>query len=269
MTTPKPFVPKKSKPFFLSKEVKQEYILACAPWWGGFYERLVRNVKSTLRKILGKAILTYEELSTVLCEVEATINSCPLTYLNEDDLETPLTPFHLIFGRNIIFKNSSKIDSSAIIPDSKRVKYVSLLIDHFLKRFSASYLGDLRQNNLYRRGSTSCDDQVAVGDIVLMKEDSLPRNRWRMGRVENLVIGRDGYCRGVKLATLSKTGRPTICSRPLQKLVPLVKESRSAKEICARNESASSSNFDLVNTRPKRKAAVEGHEIRRLVEKFA
>ena len=60
----KTFCSKEVKHFFIKKGIDQQFILALAPWWGGFYERLVRNVKSTLRKILGKALLNYEELST-------------------------------------------------------------------------------------------------------------------------------------------------------------------------------------------------------------
>ncbi|GFX09214.1 integrase catalytic domain-containing protein [Trichonephila clavipes] len=39
-----------------------------APWWGGWWERLVRMTKAILRKILGRAALDYEELITVLCD---------------------------------------------------------------------------------------------------------------------------------------------------------------------------------------------------------
>ena len=47
------------------------------PWWGAFYERLIRVVKESLS--VGKAKLSWSE--TVLCETETVINSRPLTYL--------------------------------------------------------------------------------------------------------------------------------------------------------------------------------------------
>ena len=78
------------KSFMVKNGVKQQFILPASPWWGGFYERLVRSVKSTLRKVLGKKTLTYEELLTVLCEVEAVINSRPLTYATEDEVIEPV-----------------------------------------------------------------------------------------------------------------------------------------------------------------------------------
>ena len=54
--------------------------------------------KSCLKKTLGRAYTTFEELQTILCDVEIAINNRPLAYLSEDDLDEPLTPFHLIYG---------------------------------------------------------------------------------------------------------------------------------------------------------------------------
>ena len=46
-----------------------------------FYERLVKSVKLSLKKCLRNPRLNYDELSTTLVEVEAVLNSRPLTYL--------------------------------------------------------------------------------------------------------------------------------------------------------------------------------------------
>jgi hypothetical protein len=62
-----------------------------SPWWGGFYERMVRSVKRCLKKVLRNARLTYEELLTLLIRVEGVLNSRPLTYVYPDQDE-PLIP---------------------------------------------------------------------------------------------------------------------------------------------------------------------------------
>ena len=62
------------KNYFVKHGVKQSFILPASPWWGGFYERLVRSVKLTLRKTLGKSFLTFEEVQTILCKIEYLIN---------------------------------------------------------------------------------------------------------------------------------------------------------------------------------------------------
>ena len=46
-----------------------------APWWGGIFERMVRSTKRCLRKIVGQAKLSYDELLTALTEVEIVLNS--------------------------------------------------------------------------------------------------------------------------------------------------------------------------------------------------
>ena len=72
-----------------------------APWWGGFVERLVKSVTLSLKKCLRNARLNYDELSTTLVEVEAVLNSRPLTYVY-DKFEESLTPSHLVIGRRIL-----------------------------------------------------------------------------------------------------------------------------------------------------------------------
>ena len=70
-----------------------------APWWGGMFERMIRSTKRCLKKVIGRAKLNYDELLTVVMEVEMIINSRPLSYFTPDDLEEPLTPAHLLMGK--------------------------------------------------------------------------------------------------------------------------------------------------------------------------
>ncbi|GFU30813.1 integrase catalytic domain-containing protein [Trichonephila clavipes] len=80
------------------QRITWKFIPSTAAWWGGFWERLVRTVKELLRRTLGKAIFTYEELLTILCECEKFVNSRPLTYLSEDTQDlTPITPVRFLF----------------------------------------------------------------------------------------------------------------------------------------------------------------------------
>ncbi|GFY74031.1 integrase catalytic domain-containing protein [Trichonephila inaurata madagascariensis] len=90
------------KNFIAKERIIWKNIIERSPWWGGFYERLVRSVKESLLKILGKALLSFEKMRTILTEIEAVLNLRPLSYVYEENNEPrPLTPMHfLICGQN-------------------------------------------------------------------------------------------------------------------------------------------------------------------------
>lgn len=81
--------------------VQWTFNLLKAPWWGGVFECMIKAMKCCLRKSIGRAKLSLDKLATTLTEVEAVLNSHPLTYLSTDDLEEPLTPSHLV-GRRLL-----------------------------------------------------------------------------------------------------------------------------------------------------------------------
>ncbi|XP_028044710.1 uncharacterized protein LOC105836178 [Monomorium pharaonis] len=75
-----------------SDKVSWHFLPPSAPHFGGLWEAGVRSVKHHLRRVVGSHTLTFEEFSTLLCNIEACFNSRPLAPLT-DDYE-PLTPSH-------------------------------------------------------------------------------------------------------------------------------------------------------------------------------
>ena len=75
-----------------------------APHFGGMWESGVKLVKKLLRKNIGPCVLTFEQLSTILSEAEATLNSCPLLAMDSTspDGVTALTPGHFLVGRPLL-----------------------------------------------------------------------------------------------------------------------------------------------------------------------
>ena len=79
--------------------VDWRFIPCRAPWYGGYWERLIRLTKNAIKKKLGRAHVTLASLQTIIVEIEAHLNNRALTYVSSD-LE-PMTPSHLFYGRVI------------------------------------------------------------------------------------------------------------------------------------------------------------------------
>ena len=269
------------KRFMLYHGIEQKFILPLSPWWGGFYERLVRTVKLSLKKVLGKSFATFEELQTILCDVEAVINSRPLVYLSCDDIDEAVTPYHLIYGRTLV--NHTRIVEPIIdftVDDCrKRILHVRKLMRDFWSIFSDNYMNELRQFHSYSKTKVSSQgDELIVGDVVLVKEDNLHKSDWKLGKITQLVRGKDDRVRGVELKTISKTGQATTCIIPLQKIIPFEILDKSStkqtpqveiddtKDSCGQNERITESSS---SRKSLRKAAQEGNELRKLREKHS
>ena len=85
-----------------NRGIEWKFIPKRAPWYGGFWERLIGLTKLSLKKVLGKTNITLDELQTITAEIEAILNDHPITYVTSElDDEEPLTPSHLLYGRRI------------------------------------------------------------------------------------------------------------------------------------------------------------------------
>jgi hypothetical protein len=192
-----------------------------APWYGGFWERLIGLTKTTLRKILGRRFVTMETLQTIVTEIEAVMNDRPITYVssNIDDLE-PLTPSHLLYGRKMTslldYEHYTDNEIASVQSDqttlTNRAKLQMQIVSQFRKRWKLEYLTSLRE---YHKTSGSSKEQIRVGDVVQIHDEG-PRIHWRLAVVQELITGKDGSTRTAKIRT--KNGLTT---RPILKLYPL------------------------------------------------
>ena len=64
--------------------VTWKFIVERAAWWGDFWERLIQTVKRILKKVIGRSCLSFEELNTLLVEVEGIVNARLLMYVYDD-----------------------------------------------------------------------------------------------------------------------------------------------------------------------------------------
>ncbi|XP_070573915.1 uncharacterized protein [Ptychodera flava] len=88
--------------YLSSQRVKWTFIPKRAPWFGGFWERLISLTKNAIKKVLGRSFITYDELATVVTEIETVLNDRPLTFVSSSaDDDVSLTPNHLLHGRSL------------------------------------------------------------------------------------------------------------------------------------------------------------------------
>ena len=147
----------------------------------------------------------------------------------------------------------------------KGQEFTAKLLSHWWNRWNHEYLVDLRKShNLATKGVGQAD--VQDGDVVTVHEDKTRRGFWHLGRIEELIVGKDKRVRGATVKVSSPTGRMTLINRPpLSKLFPV-----EIKDSCIPTLSDISvkQGVESVNEkqslRPKRIAALDADVLRRL-----
>ena len=192
--------------------ISWRFIPERAPWWGGFWERLIGTIKNSLYKTLHLSCLNRDELNTVVIEIEGIMNSRPLTYVSDvPDSVSPLRPVDFL---SVPFPLCTPwvADNGGIL--GSRWRHRQVVVNRLLRRWKDEYLSSLRR---WRGGSRS-GKLPLVGDIVLVKEGSSRRN-WPLARVVDVLEGRDGWSR---VAVISLRGNLT--RRAISLLYPLEAE---------------------------------------------
>ena len=212
------------KEHFQCYNVQHIRIPLYSAWVGATWERLIRTVKNCLYKTVGRATLTYFELLTVIGDVQAAINSRPLTYRSsENNLEAITPSCFLRCNANSHLLLTQEEDCQLWDRDPpSRESFISTLssrdeiFDHFRELWYENYLLSLRENckNLHER---NWENKISAGDVVLVKMLNKTRPYWLLGRVLELIVGHDGKVRSVKL----KRGDGVIVHHSINHLYPM------------------------------------------------
>ena len=198
---------------------------------------MVGTVKNCLKKTIGRSLLTFEEFRTVVLEVEAVVNSRPLTYLYTDIQEgEPLSPAHFLSGRRLttipVRSTKEKTDDDDdldFIPDMDReglrrnVNKITANMARFWSCWRKEYLVNLREFDQVQKRKLKSNAEPVVGEVVILN-DQLPRSRWKLGRIISLIPGKDGVVRAARV----KCGNGSVLQRSIEHLYPM--EVRTEKE---------------------------------------
>lgn len=195
--------------FCQTREIEWHFIPPDAPEFGGLWESAVKSAKTHLKKIVGNSKLTFEELATVLAEIEAVLNSRPLFAISNDPADSKvITPAHYLIGRPLVAPAEPSLeDVNANRLD--RWQHLQVMRDHFWRAWSRDYLNTLQPRKKYLRTTPN----IPVGTIVLLHEKTQPPLSWKLGRVSAVYPGDDGLVRVVDVFSNGSTYR-----RPITKV---------------------------------------------------
>ena len=155
--------------------------------------------------------------------MEQILNNRPIGVDVENDHDDVITPNHLMTGRRLETCGEVNVSEDNVEEDFRNVKivrrkrFIDTLLDHFWSRWCKEYLDILRdsQRNDDRRSSSAPN----VNDIVIVYDEKMPRQLWRLGRIMKLLISDDGQIRGAEV----KIGKANaMIRRPVNKLYPLI-----------------------------------------------
>ena len=168
----KTFKSREVEKFSRERRVDCTFNLAKAPCWGRIYERMVESAKRCLKKDLKNARLTYEELMTVITEIEAVINSRPLTYVYEEQIQEVITPSHLFVGRRLLTQaedgsTQDEVSNLTVAEVNTRADYLKKLKQQFWNRWQKEYLQELREHQRIEI-SKGNEKQAHVGGVVVV-----------------------------------------------------------------------------------------------------
>lgn len=155
-------------------------------------------MKTHLYKVVGSQMLTYEELNTVLTQIECLLNSRPLGMNSEDpsDFE-PFTPARLISETSGL--DHLPMEDVLQVPVNRlsRPQLVDSLVQHYWRRWSKEYLHTLQA----RMKWTTPQPSIERGKIVLMMDEDTPPLKWPKGVIVDVHPGPDGVVRVVTVRT--------------------------------------------------------------------
>lgn len=204
------------KTFLMKNRVTWHFIPPRSPNFGGLWESAVKSMKYHLVRVIAEHHLTYENLYTILTQIESIMNSRPLCPLSNDPNDFAiLTPGHFLIGRQLNALPEEVIEN---IPTNRLSKYqeIQKMFQYFWKRWSSEYLHNLQQRNKWMTN----DAQVfKPGLLVLIRDDNVLPMNWKTGRICEIFPGSDQITRVVSVKTQTGTFKRAVnklCVLPIE-----------------------------------------------------
>ncbi|GBP01323.1 hypothetical protein EVAR_66461_1 [Eumeta japonica] len=190
----------------LEDYINWKFIPPRSPHFGGLWEAAVKSAKYHFYRTVGQSILTFDELRTLTCQISAILNSRPLCPISEspDDLDI-LTPAHFLIGSPLTAfpePDLTELNTSRL----SRYQRVTYMQQVFWKKWSSAYLSQLQERTKWQSSAPN----LQKGMMVLVKDENTPPLKWPLGRILDLIPGKDGIVRVAVVKTCHNTFRRAI-----------------------------------------------------------
>lgn len=185
--------------FCTEKGIKWKFVTPYAPHMNGCVEALVKTTKRAIVKAIGKNNLTTMELVTVFMEIADIVNQRPIGRIpNHPSDDHYLCPNDILLGRASTIPNQTLFLEN--IKCYKRLEFCNKLVEHFWKRWHQDVFPTL----MIRKKWQIENRNVAVGDVVVMKDLPEMKGKWKLAKVTKLFAGKDKRIRNVELIDANK-----------------------------------------------------------------
>ena len=177
--------------FAIEKQIKWHFNPPIFPHFRGLWEAAVISFTPHLKRGIGVKMLTFEEINTLLIEIEEILNSCPLWCISTDPNDpNALTLAHILVGRALI---SLPQKSYLNVPENHLTtwQFISRAREDFWVRWHLEYLHELQKRVKWHITT----DPITEGRVVLLIDKDQPCMQWELGIITKVYPGSDQITR--------------------------------------------------------------------------
>lgn len=192
-----------------------------APHEGGLWEAAVKSFKRLFIRIVGETLLPFEDFNTLAIEIEAILNSRPLTPISSDPNDIAvLTPGHFLIGDALT--SLPELDFTTT-PNNRLSSWqlIKKMQQDFWARWHDEYLNQLNIRQKWNTGQHN----IKLGSVVIIKDENTRPLQWALGRVIQVYPGSDDVIRKVTVKTING-----VIDRNVKYLLPVFDDQEAIQE---------------------------------------
>ncbi|XP_055589946.1 uncharacterized protein LOC129742127 [Uranotaenia lowii] len=195
--------------------------------FGGLWEAAVKVAKKHLYRQLGKSLLSYEDLSTVLSQIEAAMNSRPIVPMSDDPNElSAITPAHFLIGSSMYSLPDRNLCD--VVPNRlNHYHRLQQLYQQFWHHWRKEYLQEMQKDFKFREPNRN----LVPGQLVILKDEFQHPVRWPLAKISKVFPGKDGLVRVIDIKTAKgnfKRDITKICPLPIERTVSTHEDSQQS-----------------------------------------